>query len=269
MIGLTALVAVACSGGYRGVPRTQMLQSQCEPTQGNLHALATAYGEAINSAVKADTIHPGMYAEYGIALALAGHRGEAVRMLNTEAARFPQSRAIVERVKARLLPDLKGDTTTARGDTADLGRLLAWAPDSLAALLPVAGMASVIDSSDSVRVAMQTPVDSIPYEVRLSATQKRILLQEEQSRAERERKARQDSVAAAKQARVDARKQAEADKKAAKKQAEKDKKAAAKEKERQRKEQLREREAQRQAEKERREAERKAQKEAAKSQKSN
>ena len=253
---LAAMVLTACSGRFVGTPRAAMLDYQTNSTYQALYNLASAHAVNLNTAVKADTLHPGMYAEYGVALALMGHDGEACRMLNAEAKAFPESRLLVRRIKERLLPDMVGDTLAGTHDTADILKLQAWAYDSVTALQPLPHIASVIDSTDSVRVMMQTPVDSVQYPIRLTANQKRELLFQEQRQAELQRKAAADSIAAAKQAKIDARKQAKADKKKAKKEKEKAKKEADKEKKRRAKEKAK----QRDADKQRRAEERKAQK---------
>ena len=242
LLGICLVLPLAgCSGRYIGQPREAMLAYLTYPTYGSLYTLASAYADNINAAVAADTLHPGMYADYGVALALMGHNDEACRMLNVEVKAFPQSLGMVNRITQRLVP---GCTIAGGGmymhDTADRNRLSSWAYDSLTALRPLPPIASVIDSTDSVRVAMQTPVDSIDHPMRLTATQKRILLEEQQNREARMKQAAKDSVAAAKQAKINERKQAQADKKKAKKekerakkQAEKAKKQAAKEKKKQ------------------------------------
>ena len=122
-------------------------------------------------------------------------------------------------------------------------------------LKPLPRIAAVIDSTDSVRVSQQTPVDSVEYPIRLTANQKREMLAEEQRKEELRRKFVEDSIAADKQAKIDARKQAKLDKKQAKKDKEKAKKAADKAKKKAAKEKAKQRE----EEKKRRAAERKAQ----------
>ena len=231
-----------------------MLDYQTNSTYGSLYALATAQAESINAALKADTLHPGMYAEYGVALALMGHDGEACRMLNSEAKAFPESRRMVRRIKERLLPAMVDDTLAGKRDTADMLKLQNWAYDSLAALRPLPWVAAVIDSTDTLRVMQQTPVDSVEYPIRLTANQKRELLVEEQHKEELRRKEIEDSIAAAKQAKIDARNQAKIDKKKAKKEKEKAKKEAEKKK----KEAAKEKARQRELEKQRRAEERKA-----------
>ncbi len=259
----------SCSGEYIGVPRVEVLSYQTVPTYGGLHSLATAYGQALNDAVKADTLHPGMYAEYGITLALMGHKGPACRMLNAEMKAFPESRGIVTRIKQRLMPDMVADTLAALRDTANLAQLAEWAYDSLTALKPFTDVPPVIDSSDAEWIAQQTPVDSINYPVRLTATQKREILEQQQAQEALRQQAIADSIAAAKQAAIDAREQAKKDKEKAREEAKKEKERAReqakKEQERQKKEQAAQREearkqqaAQREEERKRREAAREA-----------
>ena len=255
-----ALLA-GCSGRYATVPRDRVLDYQSRPTYGSLYSLAEAYAEAIEAAVEADTLHPGLMADYGVALALMGHRGEACRMLNAEAKAFPQSALMVQRLKATLLPDLVDDTTVGRfPQVVDRAKLQRWAYDSVAALVPLPSVASIIDSTDSVRVLQQTPRDSIEYPIRLTANQKRELLAEEQMRAEKRKQFVQDSIAAAKQAVIDARKQKQEARRAAKKEQQKARQLAEKQKQQQAKEKARQRE----IEKQKREEERRQQREKAK-----
>lgn len=235
------LSLTSCSGEYKGLPRAEMVAYQTEPTYGTLYNLALANARSLNDAVKADTLHPGLYAEYGITLALMGHDGTACRMLNAEVRAFPESRELISRVKRKLLPDMVDDTLCGERDTANLAQLASWAYDSLASLRPLPGIEAVIDSTDTVWLSQQTPVDSVAVPIRLTATQKRELLEQEQAAAERLRQARQDSIAAAKQAKLDARKQAQEQHKLeqkAKKQAQAD---AKKERDRRNKERQRQR----------------------------
>lgn len=226
------LVLASCSGQYKGMPRAEVLAYQSRATYGGLYDLSVAYADAINAALADDTLHPGLYADCGVALALMGHTDEACRMLNAEMKAFPESRGMVTRIKQRLMPDRLSDTATLPGDTVDRVRLALWAYDSLSALRPFPDVAPIIDSTDHEWISRQTPSDSVVYPIRLTANQKRELLAYQQSEAERLRKAHEDSVAAAKQARIDARKQLKADKEKAKKEKAKLKKKAEKEKKR-------------------------------------
>ncbi|MDY6370695.1 MAG: DUF4810 domain-containing protein [Bacteroidales bacterium] len=237
---LATLLLSACSGTYHGLPRAEMLAYQTYRTHGSLHALALAQAQAINDAVEADTLHPGQYADYGVALALMGHKSAACRMLNAEIKAFPESRSLVYRIKQRLMPDLLLDTAATARDTAHLAQLAGWAYDSLTALLPLPSVPAVIDSTDTLFLQMQTPVDSVEIPIRLTANQKRQLLEEQQARDALRKQAQLDSIAAAKQAKIDARRQAQLDREKAKKEKEQAReqarKEAQKERERQRKE---------------------------------
>ena len=246
----------SCSGEYVGVPRAEVLRYQTAPTYGDLHALATAYGEAINNALKADTLHPGMYAEYGVTLALMGHTGTACRMLNAEMKAFPESRGIVRRIKMRLMPDMLVDTLATARDTANLAQLAAWAYDSLTALKPLPPVAPVIDSTDSVWISQQTPVDSVEYPIRLTATEKREILEKQQAAEAARQQQVADSIAAEKQAAIDARKQAQIDRENEKKAKEEARKAEQKAREQQREEERKQKAAQREEERKRKAAER-------------
>ena len=251
------LLLPSCSGEYVGVPRAEVLSYQTCPTYGGMHALATAYAQSINAAVKADTLHPGMYAEYGITLALMGHQGTAYRMLNAEAKAFPESRNLVWRIKNRLMPDMLGDTLASARDTANLAQLAEWAYDSLTSLKPFAGVPSVIDSTDPDWISRQTPVDSINYPVRLTATQKREMLEQQQAQEALRQQAIADSIAAAKKAAVDAREQAKKDKEKAREEARKEREKQKKEQAAQREEARKQQAKQREEERKRKEEERK------------
>ena len=259
------LLLTACSGQYKGMPREEVLAYQTHATYGGLHSLAVAYAESINAAIKEDTLHPGMYADYGVTLALMGHRSTACRMLNAEVRSFPESRGMVRRIKMQLLPEMMDDTLAPLRDTADIAQLMSWAYDSITSLRPLTMVVPpVIDSTDTAWLRKQTPIDSLPYEIRLTANQKREMLMEQQTAAERARKAHADSVAAAKQAKIDARKQAKVEKEKAKKQNEKDKKKAAKQKQKLEKQKQKERQqaaAEKKKEQERLAAEKQKQKE--------
>jgi hypothetical protein len=181
-------------------------------------------------------------------------------MLNSEAKAFPESRHMVRRIKERLLPAMVDDTLAGQRDTADMLKLQNWAYDSLSALRPLPWVAAVIDSTDTLRVMQQTPVDSVEYPIRLTANQKRELLVEEQQKEELRRKEIEDSIAAAKQAKIDAREQAKLDKKKAKKEKEKAKKEAEKAKKEAAKEKARQRELEKQRKAEERKAKQQQQK---------
>ncbi|MBR1550185.1 MAG: DUF4810 domain-containing protein [Bacteroidales bacterium] len=250
----------SCSGKYVGVPRAEVLSYQTYPTYGGLHALATAYAESINAAVKADTLHPGMYAEYGVTLALMGRKGTACRMLNAEMKAFPEGRGMVQRIKQRLMPDMLADTLASPRDTANRAQLAEWAYDSLTALQPLPYVAPVIDSTDTLWISQQTPVDSVVYPVELTANEKRELLAQQQAAEAARKQFVADSIAAAKQAVKDARKQEKLEREQAKKEKEKARQLERKERDRQNKERAEQRRKEREEQKVAREAEKKKEK---------
>ena len=256
----------ACSGQYKGMPREEVLAYQTHATYGELYGLATAYANAINTAIAEDTLHPGMYADYAVTLALMGHREAACRMFNAEMKTFPESRGIVTRIKRQMIPELMGDDFAVIGDTANRTELALWAYDSLSALRPFPFVASIIDSTDTVWIAQQTPIDSVTVPIRFTANQKREMLEAQQQEDARLRQAKIDSVEAAKQAKVDARKQVKVEKEKAKKQkakakkkADKEKKKLEKQKQKERKRQAAAKEAQRKQQAAEKEAQRKQQ----------
>ena len=169
-------------------------------------------------------------------------------MLGVEVKAFPQSLGMVRRIAQRLLPGCNVETSGMyMHDTADRTRLAAWAYDSITALQPLPWVAPVVDSTDTVMLSLQTPVDSVEYPIRLTAKQKRIMLEQEQAREAQMKQAAIDSVNAAKQAQIKARKQAQIDKKKAKKEKERAKKAEQKAKKQAAKEKKQQKERQRKA----------------------
>ena len=280
IIIISALLLAGCSGEYKGLPSAEMLAYQTYGTYGALHALATAQAQAINDAARADTLHPGLYADYGVSLALMDRKGPACRMLNSEMKAFPESRPMVMRLKELLMPEMVSDTFCGTRDTVNLDLLASWAYDSITALKKLPNIAAVIDSTDTAWLNRQTPVDSVPIPLRLTANQKREQLAQEQAATELAKQAYSDSVAAAKQAKIDARQQAKAEKAKAKKEKEKarkklekqkkqDQKALQKQKEkaeRERKKQKEQEAIERKKQKEQAAAERKMQREAERAQ---
>lgn len=241
LILAATIFLAACSGQYKGIPREQILTYQTQATYGTLYSLVISYADAIGNAVKADTLHPGLYADCGIALAQMGHNDLASRTLNTEIKAFPQSRRIILRIKQQIMPEMMADTLPLLGDTLDRVLLSKWAYDSVSALRPLQAVPSVIDSTDKEWIGKQTPSDSVEYPIRLTANQKREMLAEQQAESERLRQAYQDSIAAAKQMKIDARKQQKIEREKAKKEKAKAKKIAQKEKKRLEKQRKKER----------------------------
>lgn len=258
---LAVMMVSGCSGTFQGMPREEVLAYQASPTYGSLHAMAIAYAEAINSAIHEDTLHPGMYADYGVALALMGHEEEACRLFSSEEATFPQSAQMVERVRRQLIPAAKACPPLNPKDTINIAEVESWIYPPQVAKQLVVGAASVVDSTDRDWIARQTPTDSVAQTLRLTANQKREALEREQRRVEIAKKEYADSVAAAKQAMIDERKQAAKDKEQLKKDKAKQKKVLDKQKKQQQKECQKQREAEAKAKQKQKAAEAKAKQE--------
>lgn len=108
IVGLSlfvAMMATACyHQGQLAVNPSWMMQYQFKPTEATLLAVAKDYAEAINSNLKEKTMHPGLYADYGVALALLGCDEQANTMFNNEKVLFPNSSMYVDSLKHRLVP---------------------------------------------------------------------------------------------------------------------------------------------------------------------
>lgn len=113
-----------------------LLQYQHEPTEVKLLALAKSYAEAINCNLESKVVHPGQYADYGVALAKLGRLDRATVMFNNEKILFPNSSKYVDSLKSAYVP---GSCTDNRFDTAriDIKTLdsikVEYTPEELAA----------------------------------------------------------------------------------------------------------------------------------------
>ena len=112
------LLSSACihQGALVEVPAT-LMQYQHQPTEAKLLALAKSYAQAINSNLEQQSLFPGQYADYGVALAKLGCRSQANVMFNNEKAMFPNSSLYVDMLKQTLVPELCNDN---RFDTAKI-----------------------------------------------------------------------------------------------------------------------------------------------------
>ena len=99
-------------------------------------------------------------------------------------------------------------------------------------------------------------MDSLNYPIRLTATEKRELLEKQQAEEAARQQHIADSIAAEKQAAIDARNQARADREKEKKEKEEARKAEQKAREKQREEERKQKAAQREEERKRKAAER-------------
>ena len=133
----TALLTASCynEGTLVNNP-APLLQYQHKPTEARLLALAKCYAEAINQNLKDHVIHPGQYADYGVALAKLGLQEQANVMFNNEKTFFPNSTKYVEFLKRTYTPNLFADNhfDTSKIDVKALESIrVEYTPEELAA----------------------------------------------------------------------------------------------------------------------------------------
>ena len=118
---LVSFASCVSEGSLTEAPTALMLY-QVKPSDARLVAVAKSYAGAINANLDEGVIHPGLYAEYGVALARLGCFRQANTMFNNELQFFPNSRAYVQILKETLVPALATDTLwdTTRIDIATL-----------------------------------------------------------------------------------------------------------------------------------------------------
>ena len=86
-----------------------LAQYQFKPTEARMLETAKAYAEAINQNLKQEAIHPGLYADYGVALARLGCLEQANTMFNNEKAFFPNSTTYVDYLISTFTPNQASD----------------------------------------------------------------------------------------------------------------------------------------------------------------
>lgn len=271
---ILALVAIAAAGttGCSGSARMQrvMLQKGLEyethPTDYNLTDLAHCYGEML-VAQKDDTIRPGFFADYGVALARLGKNSEANRMFNNEIMLYPNAARYVRQLKLQLVPEYLSDTIS---DTSTI-YVIALDPKDDGSQVRETELAS--DSVKMAREQQRMQRERQKWE-RQQAQQaaaeehdlmKSIRAREKEQRDQvrtAEKASKEEAKKEAAKAKKEAKKEAEKAKKEAKKEAEKAKKEAAKQKEQNRKEAQERRQAEREERARQREAERQARQQA-------
>ena len=106
------LLAACVNDGTLVSEPTAVMQYQRNPTQARLLALAHAYAEAVNLNLDEGVAHPGLYADYGVALAQLGCPEQANIMFNNEKLFFPHSAPYVDMLKQTLTPAYAADTRT-------------------------------------------------------------------------------------------------------------------------------------------------------------
>lgn len=107
---LPCCLLTACyNEGKLVVNPAPLAQYQFKPTEAKLLEAAKAYAEAINQNLDQHTVHPGLYADYGVALARLGCLQQANTMFNNEKTFFPNSTAYVDYLISRLTPHQAAD----------------------------------------------------------------------------------------------------------------------------------------------------------------
>ena len=103
---LAALAMVSCiSEGRLTEQPGALMRYQENPTEAKLLEVAKSYATAINDNLDNNVVHPGLYAEYGVALARLGCRKEASVMFNNEMMLFPANQRYIMLLKESLTPD--------------------------------------------------------------------------------------------------------------------------------------------------------------------
>lgn len=227
---LTLLTGCSSTESMQRVITQKTMEYEKHPTDYNLTDLAHTYGEMLEAQL-GDTVQPGHFAEYGVALALLGKHSEANRMLNNEVMLYPNSARYVRQLKLQLVPEYLSDTVS---DTSTLYIIEMVPSDSTEQ-----GSTLVIDSAHQAKMQQQWQRERDKRQrirEKESANKERELIK---SIRAKEKEQRDQERAAAKEAKEQAKAEAQKQKQEAAKQKERDKKQAAKEKEALRKEQKR------------------------------
>lgn len=188
-----------------------LTEYQFKPTQAKLLNVAKTYAESINDNLAHNTLHPGLYADYGVALAQLGCLEQAHTMFNNEKAFFPNSTAYVDMLIQTLTPQLAADKHI---DTSKID----------------------LKTLDTIRITLTPEEEALQQQLFDDPEYQRMLKQqqkeEKELKAQEARKAKEARAKAREAERKAAAKEKEKQQKAkaaAKKQAEKEKKQAAKE----------------------------------------
>lgn len=155
-----------------------LMQYQYKPTEANLVALAKTYAEAINNNLQQKVIHPGLYADYGIALARLGCLDVANTMFNNEKTFFPNSAQYVDYLKRTLTPHQASNTNT---DTT---------------LINLSTLDTITITLTPEEIALQQQIESDPEYQKLQKQ----LAKEEKEQAAREAKEAKQQLAKAREA---------------------------------------------------------------------
>ena len=126
MACLAFMMAACYNEGTLVTNPAPLTEYQFKPTQAKLLKVAKAYAESINDNLAHKTLHPGLYADYGVALAQLGCLDQANTMFNNEKAFFPNSTAYVDMLIKTFTPQQAGDRhiDTSRIDLKTLDTIL-------------------------------------------------------------------------------------------------------------------------------------------------
>lgn len=219
---ITSLLAVSCYQEGKLVSNpAPLMYYQFKPTEAQLLAVTKTYAEAINQNLKTKLLHPGQYADYGVALARLGQLDRANVMFNNEKTLFPNSSLYVDFLKQTYVPAYMSDH---RFDTS---------------FIDVKALDSIHVTLTPEELALQQQIEADPEYQRM---QKQLAKEEKEQQTAAMKKSREQQAkakaaerkAAAKEKerqqkeRAAAKKAAEKERAKAKKQAEKERAAAKK-----------------------------------------
>ena len=110
--GLLGIMASCKAPNYMTEHANVLLEYQLHPTRTNLLTLSQAYSTTLAANREAGSVQPGLYADYGVTLALLGRNSEANSMFNNEMALYPSSCTYMNYLKLELTPEYVSDTST-------------------------------------------------------------------------------------------------------------------------------------------------------------
>ena len=207
---------------------TPLMQYQHKPTEARLLELAKSYADAINKNLEDKAMHPGLYADYGVALANLGCKQQANVMFNNEMMLFPMSSRYVEVLRQTLVPELSA-VTTCDTSVIDLKTLdtipITYTPEEEALRQQIA------NDPEYKRMQKQLQKEEKEQKALEAKKAKKLKAKENKEKAkakEKSKKEAQKAKAKAQKEREKAKKEALKEKQKAAKEAEKAKKAEAK-----------------------------------------
>lgn len=209
-----------------------LMQYQHKPTEAKLLTLAKTYAEGINSNLADKVVHPGQYADYGVALAKLGCQKQANVMFNNEKMLFPTSTAYVDMLRQQLVPSQINISLcdTSKIDLATLDTIpITLTPEELALQQQIAA-----DPEYQRQLKAQAKEERERQAIAKKKAQKEAAKAKEKAKAEKEKqkkadmKAKEQAKKAALKEKKKQQKQAAKEKAQAKKEAQKAKQEAAK-----------------------------------------